>query len=413
MSAELLAYPFLCIAIFFEVFTLVTFLSAPAREARRRTPRASNYPSVAIIVPCLNEESTVQRTIESLLNLVYPKDKLSIVLVDNGSTDRTPLVMAEFKDHPQITLLHESVRGKHNAVNAGVRATTAALVGCLDADSFVEKEALLHIIPCFENPRVAAATAAMAVEAPRNMLEHMQSAEYAFGIAWRHILSTVNGLYVTPGPFSFYRREVLAKLGGFRHGYQTEDMEMALRIQRAGYVIENAPKATVRTKAPRTVHALVKQRTRWTTGFLRNVFIEYRDLVGNRSYGALGTIVLPLALLSVGSSVLLFALWVFTSGTHLFEALMLRSGMPLTYAYLPQTYHVDLFYFPRTTFGVLASIAVLGSIGMMYIGRHIARLGGPVIRPLFFYLTLYGLIAPVWYVLATFDTVIGKNRSWR
>ncbi len=109
----------------------------------------------------------------------------------------------------------------------------------------------------------------------------MQNAEYIFGITLRHALASVNGLYVTPGPFSFYRRSVIEKLGGFRHGHQTEDMEMALRIQQAGYKIENAPRARVYTKAPNTLLGLVKQRTRWTTGFLRNVAGEYRGLIGN------------------------------------------------------------------------------------------------------------------------------------
>ena len=63
----------------------------------------------------------------------------------------------------------------------------------------------------------------------------------------------------------------IEKLGGFRYGHQTEDMEMALRIQQAGYRIENSPHARVYTKTPNTLSGLIKQRTRWTTGFLRNV----------------------------------------------------------------------------------------------------------------------------------------------
>ncbi len=136
----------------------------------------------------------------------------------------------------------------------------------------------------------------------------MQHAEFVLGIALRHTLASVNGRHVAAGPFSLYRRSVRMELGGFRFGHQTEDMEMALRIQKAGYAIDSAPRARVYTKVPRSVPALIKQRTRWTSGFLRNVSQEYRSPVGNPRYGALGMIVLPLGFLAlIGGLVAFFA----------------------------------------------------------------------------------------------------------
>ena len=187
-----------------------------------------------------------------------------------------------------VRIIRKENGGKHTALNAGIAATRAEIVGCLDADSFVEPSALREIVACFDNPRVAAATAAMSVHKPKNILQHMQNAEYTFGITLRHAFASVNGLYVTPGPFSFYRRSIVEKLGGFRYGHQTEDMEMALRIQHAGYKIENAPRARVYTKAPDTILELIRQRTRWTSGFLRNILNEYRHLIFSRRHSALG-----------------------------------------------------------------------------------------------------------------------------
>jgi cellulose synthase/poly-beta-1,6-N-acetylglucosamine synthase-like glycosyltransferase len=88
MGLEALTYPFLFIAIFFESFILVTLLSKPARAARARRV-CEETPSVAVIVPCWNEAATIAGTCESLLALHYPKDKLEIILVDDGSTDGT------------------------------------------------------------------------------------------------------------------------------------------------------------------------------------------------------------------------------------------------------------------------------------------------------------------------------------
>ncbi|MGH7174734.1 MAG: glycosyltransferase, partial [Minisyncoccia bacterium] len=92
MSLELFAYPFLFIAIFFEVFVLVTFLSKDARIARGRKPamrNAHDLPRVAIVVPCWNEAETLAATVNSLLALEYPREKLELILVDNVSTDGT------------------------------------------------------------------------------------------------------------------------------------------------------------------------------------------------------------------------------------------------------------------------------------------------------------------------------------
>ena len=416
MSPELIAYPFLFISIFFESFVLVTFLSAPARGARQRVAAEFDdptLPTVAIIVPCLNEGETVAATTDSLLALQYPTDKLEIVLVDNGSTDDTPAIMARYKDNPQVRILREEARGKHNAVNAGIAVTHAEFIGCLDADSFVESDALLEIIPSLRNANVGATTAAMSVSKPKNLLQHMQNAEYIFGITLRHVLSSINGIYVTPGPFSLYRREVVTRLGGFREGHKTEDLEMALRLQQAGYWIENAPRARVYTKAPLTIRALLKQRTRWTTGFLRNVSQEYRGLIGNHRYGALGMIVLPLGFTAIGGGIVIFCLVMFTLVQNMLSAFALRSGIPLAYAWLPHRTVFDWFYMPSSLYILLGVATIAGSLIMITIGKRLSRTGGSLSLGLLAYLFLYGLIAPLWLIRAATDVTLGKKRSWR
>ena len=414
MGPEMLAYPFLFISIFFESFVLVTLLSKPARVARARVKAPEHaLPEVSIIVPCYNEAATVLGTCESLLALDYPKQKLSIVLVDDGSTDETPSAMARFASHPQITIIHKKNGGKHTALNAGIAASKAEIIGCLDADSFVEPDALKEIIACFEKPEAAAATAAMSVHKPTNMLQYMQHMEYIFGIALRHSLASVNGLYVTPGPFSLYRRSVVLALGGFRDGHQTEDLEMALRIQKAGYHIENAPRARVYTKAPSTVAKLVKQRTRWTTGFLRNVFNEYRGLVGNRRYGALGTFVLPIGLLSIMSGILLFGIALFTLVNRVFTAYQTRAGIPLSYVFQWPSATLDWFFLPLSTYLLLALTTISAGITLIIIGKRISNTPGSLLRGIISYIFLYGLVAPFWLMRATADVALSRKRSWR
>lgn len=421
MSPELLAYPFLFIAIFFESFVLVTLLSKPARKARhtggsvsggaRGRSFADTAPSVAVIVPCWNEEQTVADTCRSLLALDYPKEKLEVILVDDGSTDGTLKAMGPFASHPQVRIIRKENGGKYTALNAGIAASSAEFIGCLDADSFVEPDSLRAIIPSFDDPRVMATTGAMSVHKAGTILQHMQNVEYIFGITLRHSIASVNGLYVTPGPFSFYRRAVFEELGGFRYGHQTEDMEMALRIQRAGYEIANAPRARVYTKAPATIPALIRQRTRWTSGFLRNIFGEYRTLIGSARHGALGMLMLPTALIAIASGIALFGLVIVQTTTHALAAAEIRSGIPLSYALVPHT-AFDWFYLPGSLYLALAAVTLFISYSLIFAGKRISGTPGNIALGLAFYL-LYGLIIPLWLIRATVSVALHKRQAWR
>lgn len=412
MHLELLAYPFLFLGLYFQVFALVTFLSAPARERRER-PASIATPKVAIIVPCWNEQDTIDGTVKSLLALDYPKDKLQIVLVNDGSTDNTKNVMDSYIGTPQITVLHKENGGKHTAINAGIEiAKDAEFFGCLDADSFVAPDALREIVSCFADPKVAAATPAMSVFNPRTMLERMQNAEYIFGIALRHALSAVNGIYVTPGPFSFYRMSTIRELGGFRHAHQAEDMEMALRIQRAGYEIENAPRARVYTKVPRTIGKLVKQRTRWTTGFLRNVTNEYRDLVGNPKYGVLGLLILPLGFVAVIGGVALFLLAIVMVVTDLLRTYAITSGIPLSYTLMPH-FSLEGFYLSISFITLLSFVTAAVAVAFIIIGKRVSQTPGSLTLGIIGYAFVSGLIAPFWLMRSLSDLVTGTKRKWR
>jgi cellulose synthase/poly-beta-1,6-N-acetylglucosamine synthase-like glycosyltransferase len=367
---------------------------------------------VAIIVPCWNEASTVGATCESLLALDYPKEKLEIILVDDGSTDATPSVMQRFAKHAQVRIISKENGGKHTALNIGIASTSAEFIGCLDADSFVEPDALREIIPCFARSQVAAVTAAMSVHSPQGILQHMQNAEYTFGITYRHVFASINGLYVTPGPFSFYRRSTIEELGGFRHAHQTEDMEMALRLQRAGYEIENAPRARVYTKSPGTLFGLIKQRTRWTTGFIRNVLGDYRDLIGSRKHAVLGMLVLPTAVIAIGSGIFLFFLSLFEIFRSVLTAIEIHAGIPLSYVLTPKG-PFDWFYVPVDFFVLLGITMLLTSLLFIFIGKRISKTPGKIALGVISYTFLYGFIAPLWLLRATADVSFGKNRGWR
>ena len=412
MATEVLTYPFVFLAIFFEVFLLVTFLSEPARERRAR-PRAAHSPKVAIIVPCWNEQNTIQGTVESLLALDYPADMLQIVLVDDGSTDNTPAVMDSYAQYSQITVIHKENGGKHTAMNLGIeKASDAVYVGCLDADSYVAPDALREIIAYFDDPKVAAVTAAMSVWDPKTLLERMQNADYIHGITLRHVISSINGLYVTPGPFSFYRRDIILAVGGFKEGHKTEDLEMALRLQNEGYILENAPRARVYTKTPKTVRSLVKQRTRWTTGFLRNVFYDYRHMIGSKKYGTLGLLILPLGLIANVSGIIMFVVLIVKAFEWVWNQYALISDVPLIYSLTPH-HSFSWFFLPVSFIMVLSVVMLIGAVTTMLVGKHISKTPGNLLIGILMYVIFYGFIAPLWLIRSMYDLLTGTRRAWR
>ena len=192
--------------------------------------------------------------------------------------------------------------GKHTALNFGLSQSKSELIGCLDADSYVDKDALKHIVQYFEDKQTMAVTPSVKIYQPKNILQMIQSVEYGWGIFIRKVLAYLGALYVTPGPFSIFRREVFEKIGSYRHAHNTEDLEIALRMQAHHMKIANAHNARVYTVAPDTLKKLYKQRLRWTFGFIKNV-IDYKFIFFRKQYGNLGIFILPMASVSIISGI--------------------------------------------------------------------------------------------------------------
>lgn len=409
--ADFYVYPFLFIALYFESFLLVTFLSKPARDRRQKITTQST-PNVAVIVPCWNEETTIAGTVESLLALDYPQEKLSLILVDDGSTDSTPAIIDRFANHPQITAIHKENGGKFTAMNMGIEhACDAELIGFLDADSFVAPDALREIVVAFDAPHIAAVTASMSIHEPRTIFQRMQYAEYSLAITLRHVFASINGLYVTPGPFSFYRRSIFATIGLFKRAYLAEDMEMTMRMQRAGLTIGNAVRARVYTKGPPTFLTLIKQRVRWTTGFLRNTLFEYRDLLGTKKNAVLGMFVLPFGLFAIGGGIFLFLFGIVESIQHGLQTLSLLRTVPLSYSFSWRPF--TWFYLPITTITLLGALFVASTLVWMTIGKRVSRTPGKLGFNIVVYLLLYSIIAPLWLMRSISDVVRGAHTTWR
>lgn len=401
-------YACLFLGLYFEVFLLISFLEK--KPEVKTTARPARYPSVVILVPCWNKAATLGATVRSILALDYPKDKLSVLIIDDGSTDGTFEAAQEFAHEPQVRVLQKKNEGsKFAALNFGLAETDSELVGCLDADSFVAPDALLEVVKKFESDKeIMAVTPAMRVQSPRNLLELMQAVEYTFGVFYRKMFDNLSAITVLPGPFSFYRRSVFEKIGSFRRAHHTEDMEMAFRMHANGLKIANAHTALVSTKVPPKLGGLIRQRVRWSRGFLENSR-DYSFMFFNPRFGNMGLLALPFGFAA-------FMAGLYTAGyalVSMLSALTTRAldlwatGIPPRFA-LP---HFDWFFINTSMLTFLVLITLVLMLVAILIGSRIAH-NKLSVYSLASYFMLFGFIAPVWLMRAVWDTVTARDNGW-
>lgn len=407
---SVLTWAFFFLILYFEVLLLIGFIERLIFKKSAEN-EAGALPSVEVVVPCFNEEKTVAATVKSILALTYPSELLRVHVVNDGSTDGTLEALSEFKENRQVTISSKENGGKHTALNHAIEKSNADILGCLDADSFVHKNALMEMVKVFSNTKALAVTPAIKVETTDSLFRKMQKAEYEVGILFRRIFADANAQFITPGPFSLYRKEVFENIGLFRAAHNTEDLEMGLRIQDAGGIIENAPKAQVYTRAPKTFKPLFKQRVRWAYGFLRNAG-PYKHMFFNPKNIYLGFFVLPLTFLSIFAAAYLpFALL----GNTAHAAFMKFGEMQavgLSAFYFNPT-QIDWFSLvPMSLSYVVVMLIVLTGI-LVLAGKYV---GGEKVRPdggMLLYILMYGLFGPIWLIRAIFDAYFIKKNSWR
>jgi cellulose synthase/poly-beta-1,6-N-acetylglucosamine synthase-like glycosyltransferase len=409
---EIVFYGLSFLSIYVQIFLLLTFIER-RKEIKYRVGKDIHlieYPSVTVIVPCWNEEKTIGGTIESLLKLDYPSDKIKIILVDDGSTDSTWSVMQSFAGNAQITAYQKENGGKHTAMNLGLEKTTTPFVGCLDADSFADPQALKRIMTYFENKEVMAVSPAIVVTNPKNIIQRIQKIEYYWGIYIKKMLGLNNAIHVAPGPFSIFRTEVFQKIGNFRSAHNTEDMEIAFRMQANLMKIEHANDAFVYTVTPDTVKKLYKQRLRWIYGFIQNT-IDYRKYIFKKKFGNFALFTLPSGVASVISVVFIFFYSIYNIVSFAVEKIIKVSTVGFSW-HLP-THFFDSFYINTQAINFI-SIALYGTIIFaMIIGSHMAE-GKPKFSLTYvWFFLIYSVIAPFWLMKALYNTVFAKKTSWR
>lgn len=293
---------------------------------------------VSILSPAYNEELTITESVKSLLMLEYPE--FEVIVVNDGSKDNTlGKLKAAFNlhsipadieervsckqilgiyrspDNPNLVVVNKINGGKADALNAGINISRYPLICAIDADSLIEGGALLRVTkPFAERPgktvavggivRVAngctiKAGRVVRVGLSRAWLPLIQTVEYLraflFGRAgW----SALRCLLITSGAFSFFRKDTVIAIGGYRQGSVGEDMELVVRMhrylreQKREYEMHFLPDPVCWTEVPESSKILGRQRNRWQRGLIDSLRI-HRKMILNPRYGTVGMVALP------------------------------------------------------------------------------------------------------------------------
>lgn len=285
------------LSLYFAVFWLLVFLITRDDKTEKKLTR---MPFVTITIPAYNEQDSLAGTVASVLALEYPNENYELLIVDDGSTDKTASIaqrLIEQNTNYNIRLLSQQNQGKGAGLNNALRQAKGEFFVCLDADSFVAPHALQKMLPYFTEKRVAAVLPALKVHNPKNTIEKLQWYEYIINMFYKELMGKLDCVHVTPGPFSIYRTEILREIGYFDENNITEDLEIALRLQSHNYTIVQLMDPEVLTISPNNVKELYKQRNRWFKGATLN-FLRYKKMLFNKQYGDFGFIQMPTVLCS-------------------------------------------------------------------------------------------------------------------
>ena len=300
MELFLLALFFISITLLFLLFIKVSFFlyfsvlhQKEARADEFNDKKICYTPSVSILVPAYNEEIVLENCVKSLIRQDYPNN-YEVIIVDDGSTDDTKVVGEALAEKYSRVRFYSKVNGgKASALNYGIQKSRGKIVVCIDADSILADDALLHLVRPLADLSVGAVGGNVKVANRSKLLNLHQATEYIVGLnIQRRAFSQFGCMQVISGAIGAFRKSVLVEVGGYSDDTIVEDMDITVAIAKAGYQVKFSPNAVAYTEAPESIKDFMKQRYRWTIGGFK-VLKKYREMIFNKEYGRFGMVGLP------------------------------------------------------------------------------------------------------------------------
>lgn len=270
-------------------------------KSPRRKSKKTYEPTVSFVVPAMNEEKAIARTIRRCFEVDYPKRNLEVIVINDGSTDGTWDKIEEMKKiYPQLIAVNwKKNRGKRRGMAEGFKRAKGEIVVQLDSDSFVERKSLRKLVEGFEDSQVAAIVAHTdPINKSENWVTKMQIAYYFMSFrVLKAAESVFDTVFCCSGCCSAYRRSyVMPVLRDWlkerflgKHIIYGDDRALTNRMLKKGYKTIYSERVQAYTIVPNTLKKFIKQQIRWKKGwFINSVkaskFILRRDWFVSLTY---------------------------------------------------------------------------------------------------------------------------------
>jgi len=241
-------------------------------DKRPKVIDQQKYPPITVLIAAYNEEKSIASTLSGIFLQDYAAD-IRIIVINDGSSDKTVESIKVLQlAHPNLCLIDLGRNGgKASALNHGLKEVSTDIVISIDADSYVLKDGIRHLVGRYLSDPIntkAVAGEILIRNSRENWITKAQEWDYFLGIATiKRIQSLFQGTMVAQGAFSLYERKTLNELGGWPE-MVGEDIVLTWKILSKGYRVGHAENALAFTDCPNTLKRFVRQRQRWSRGLI-------------------------------------------------------------------------------------------------------------------------------------------------
>jgi len=265
----MIAYQFI-----FSVYGYINYVKSLLEKKKIDNEEYTEFPSCTILIPAHNEEKVISYTIEAMLNLKYPKDKLKIMVINDGSKDRTKEIIEEYAANDSRVVLYnvplgQGGKGKSRALNLAIKQAKSEVIAIYDADNTPDPLSLHYlVVNLLSNKEYGAVIGKFrTVNKARNLLTRFINIET---LSFQSMLQAgrwqMHNIATLPGTNFVMWKWLIDELDGWDEEALTEDSELSIRIYELGYKIKFCPYAVTWEQEPETWKVWIKQRVRWVRG---------------------------------------------------------------------------------------------------------------------------------------------------
>ena len=255
------------------VFGYINYVRS-IREKQLADGAAIDFPSCTILIPAHNEEKVIGDTVQAMLALRYPREKLRIIIINDGSQDRTEEIVRQYAESDERVILFnvpkgEGGKGKSRALNLAIPKVQSDIIAVYDADNTPDPDALRYlVIQLVRNKELGAVIGKFrSINKHATLLNRFINIET---LSFQSMLQAgrwqLHKVATLPGTNYVMWTHLLRSLNGWDEEALTEDSEMSIRLYEEGYKIKFIPYAITYEQEPQEWKVWLKQRLRWVRG---------------------------------------------------------------------------------------------------------------------------------------------------